>query len=166
VIHARGALLTALACIVGFSSACVADASLPQSRLPEIEVCFITEQHAVPVTLEVAKTFQQRQAGLMARDSLAPNAGMLFRYPEPQEPDRGFWMYQTTLTLDIAYLNESGIIGSVRTMEPCASSRPSNCPSYPAGVVFSSAVEMSDGFFATNGIGVGDRMATGEECRR
>ena len=162
--HSRGALLTALVCAAGLSSACVADASPPQPRLPEIKGCFITEHQTVPVTLEVAETFRQRQFGLMARNNLAPYAGMWFQYPEPQGPDRGFWMYRTILELDIAYLDETGIVGSIRSMEPCPASRPGDCPSYPAGVEFSSAVEMNRGFFTEHGIGIGDRMTTGEAC--
>lgn len=160
----RNVLLMALAFAAGISSGCVAEASLPQPRLAEMKACFVTSRHTVPVTLEVAETYRERQAGLMARDSLAPDAGMLFRYLEPQGPERGFWMYRTTLSLDIAYLDDNGIIGSIRTMAPCTSKRPAECPSYPAGVEFSSAVEMTDGFFARHRIDVGDRMATGEDC--
>lgn len=162
--HLQGSLLTALICAAGLTGACAADASPPQPRLPGIEACFLTEKRTVPVTLEVAKTFRQRQFGLMARNHLAPNAGMWFQYPEFQGPDRGFWMYRTILELDIAYLDETGTVGSIRTMEPCPSSRPGDCPSYPAGVEFSSAVEVNKGFFAKHGIGVGDRMTTGEAC--
>ncbi|WP_236744284.1 DUF192 domain-containing protein [Marinobacter similis] len=117
----------------------------------------------MPVTLEVARDFSQRQAGLMGRDSLQEDEGMLFQYPDLQSPDRGFWMYKTQLDLDIAYLDEQGKIASIRQMAPCLTGSASSCPSYPAGVAFQSAVEMNQDFFSDHGIEVGDRLVTGTE---
>lgn len=159
-IQNRSASLLALL-LVPLVSACSADPSVPQARLPTEKACFLTGDATVPVTLEVAEDFDQRQKGLMGRKSLADNEGMLFVYVDPQNPEHGFWMYKTLIPLDIAYLAPDGTIGNIRKMAPCSSGNAGNCPSYPAGVTFTSAVEMNRGFFASHGISVGDRLAVG-----
>lgn len=97
----------------------------------------------------------------MGREFLAVTSGMLFQYQEQQRPSHSFWMYQTLIPLDIAYLDDNGVIGNIRQMAPCESSSGANCPSYPAGVEFITAVEMNTGFFEANGISVGDRLNLG-----
>lgn len=156
----RSALI-AFAGLSALVSACAASSAAPQPTLPQVSACFVTDTDTTPVTLEVASSFRERQDGLMGRESLGQLKGMLFQYPELQRPDRGFWMYRTQIPLDIAYLDDQGTIGSIRQMTPCASRNPDACPSYPAGVAFSAAVEMNQGFFAEHRIAVGDRLFTG-----
>lgn len=148
--------------LIPLVSGCSADPSVPQPRLPISAACFINSEGSVPVQLEVAEGFGQRQKGLMGRQSLAENEGMLFVYEQAQNPEHGFWMYKTLIALDIAYLGPDGKIGNIRNMAPCSSGNAGNCPSYPAGVAFTSAVEMNRGFFSEHGISVGDRLAVGE----
>lgn len=135
----------------------------PSANLPVAAGCFVTGSSTVSVSLELAQAPQDRRKGLMGRESLAPSSGMLFQYQEQQSPDHGFWMYQTLIPLDIAYLDENGVIGNIRHMEPCDSSNGARCPSYPAEVEFVSAAEMNLGFFEANGIGIGDRLKLGKQ---
>ncbi|AOY87668.1 hypothetical protein BKP64_05490 [Marinobacter salinus] len=158
----RALRLTTLLLSAALASACSADSVVPQPRLPTTTACFVTNQKTIPVTLEIAREFEQRQKGLMGRTVMPPEAGMLFVYQRPQSANHGFWMYNTLIPLDIGYVAENGVIGSIRKMAPCTSSRGSNCPTYPAGVEFTFAVEMNDGFFAENGITVGNRLLLGE----
>lgn len=131
------------------------------SSLATTRACFASQHNSIPVLLEIARTPAQRRHGLMERESLDSHAGMLFVYPEFRPPEHGFWMYNTRIPLDIAYLDDKGRIVSIRTMEPCPSEQGSQCPSYPAGTRFIQAVEMNAGFFSGNGIGVGDQLVTG-----
>lgn len=142
--------------------ACSAGVASPQGALPVIRACFLARGGSVPVELEVARTPEQRRKGLMGRSALAPNAGMLFQYRAPRSADHGFWMYQTLIPLDIAYLDQAGRIVSIRRMVPCASASGSGCPTYPAGEPFMQAVEMNAGFFREHGIERGDRLQTGQ----
>lgn len=142
---------------------CSSGIAAPQEGLPVIEACFVSGTGTVPVELEVASTSEQRQTGLMGRKSMAPDAGMLFEYSEPRQASHGFWMYKTLIPLDIAYLNQDGVIGSIRQMVPCASASGSGCPTYPAGVPFIQAVEMNAGFFREYGIRPGDRLLVGKD---
>ena len=54
--------------------------------------------------------------GLMFRDRLAPNAGMLFVMPKPERAS--FWMKNTTLPLSIAYINPAGVILEIHDLQP------------------------------------------------
>ncbi|HTN35321.1 MAG TPA: DUF192 domain-containing protein [Marinobacter sp.] len=145
-------------------SGCSAELSIPQPELPVIPACFVATDSSISVRLEVADGYNQRQAGLMARPALEADTGMLFLYQQPQPADHGFWMYKTLLHLDIAYLDKHGVIGSIKRMAPCSSGNPGNCPTYPAGIEFTQAVEMGKGFFANNHITVGDRLVIGKPC--
>lgn len=111
------------------------------------------------LTVEVARTPAQRSRGLMERDSLAEDAGMLFLYPRRQPPGSGFWMFRTRIPLDIAFLDASGRIAAIHAMQPCGSANPGDCPSTQAGVPFRAALEVNAGYFAARGIGVGDCVA-------
>jgi len=139
-------------------ASCGAADARQDSSLPEVTACFLTGEQTYPVTLEVAEEPEQRRKGLMGRQALAADAGMLFKYPELRAADQGFWMFQTLIPLDIAYLDQDGVIVSIRQMRPCASPRSSNCPVYQAGQRYLMAVEMNSGYFRDKSIGTGDRL--------
>ena len=97
-----------------------------------------------PVHAEVAATDAHRQRGLMFRDRLAPDAGMLFIYPDTKV--RGFWMKDTRIPLSIAFADSEGVIVRIADMKPFDESRTSSL--YPAMY----ALEMEKGWFAQKGI--------------
>ncbi|MGM0525537.1 MAG: DUF192 domain-containing protein [Pseudomonadota bacterium] len=111
-----------------------------------------------PLTVELADKPAQHARGLMQRESLGEFSGMLFRYPEVRNGETGFWMYQTLIPLDIAYLNEQQEIVKTFTMLPCGSDNPSKCRSYAPGKPYQFALEMNAGFFAEHDIRMGDKV--------
>lgn len=70
-------------------------------------------------TVEVAKTEEERSIGLMWRDSMPKNHGMLFTFDEPK--DWGFWMKNTLIPLDIIWLDSNFVVVDYVTMQPCTS---------------------------------------------
>ncbi|WP_253272886.1 DUF192 domain-containing protein [Halomonas sp. PR-M31] len=110
------------------------------------------------LVVEIARTAQERSFGLMERDHLAEEAGMLFIYEEEQSPSSGFWMYRTRIPLDIAFLDKNGEIRAIHSMPSCKSEQAARCPSYPAQVPFQAALEVNAGYFDARGIKVGDRL--------
>lgn len=104
----------------------------------------------VPITVEIADTPALRERGLMYRDSLPPNHGMLFVYPG--EEIRSFWMRNTRIPLDIAFLDRNGTIVNVERME--AQTDENTLSGAPAMY----ALEMAAGWFEENDVGAGDRM--------
>lgn len=103
------------------------------------------------VRVEVAHTHAARQQGLMHRDSMAENTGMLFIYKTARE--REFWMKDTRIPLTIAYADSIGRIVRLADMKPFDTSR------VQSKVPAKYALEMNAGWFERNGVEVGDRIA-------
>ena len=99
------------------------------------------------VTAEVARTPDERAQGLMYRESLPPGTGMLFVFTDSQI--RSFWMKDTFIPLDIAYIDAELNIIDIQALEP--QSTESRSSARPA--MF--ALEVPLGWFAQKGIGVG-----------
>jgi len=103
------------------------------------------------IKVEIAATPELRARGLMYRDSLGDDRGMLFVYPD--EAPRGFWMKNTRIPLDIAYADGTGRIVRIAHMEPFdTNTTPST---YPAKY----ALEMNKGWFEAKGVAVGAVLA-------
>lgn len=110
--------------------------------------------NAITINAELALDHASRSRGLMHRESLADDAGMLFYYPRAEY--RGFWMFQTLIPLDIAFLNDQGRILNIQTMEPCMSANPSHCHGYQSDAAARAALELNAGAFAQYDISAGD----------
>lgn len=154
--HVRQRLVPALAALVW--SALGGAAEQPAVAFERHQVCLASTTNTVVMTAEIATTPAQRAHGLMEREHLPSDAGMLFIYERPQPADHGFWMFRTQIPLDVAFIGPEGEIRSIQAMEPCQSPTPRGCKGYPAGVEFSAALEVNQGFFREHGIGVGDRV--------
>jgi hypothetical protein len=78
--------------------------------------------------VEIADDETERQRGLMHREPLADDRGMLFQFPDVAE--RGFWMHNTPSPLDIIYIDPHGVIVSIAADAPPNSDDiiPSNGP--------------------------------------
>ena len=118
------------------------------------------------VTVLLAESQEQHTLGLMERRSLAPNAGMLFLYPATQPATAGYWMFRTRIPLDIAFVDRTGLIRSILTMQPCTSDLAMGCPTYPPGAAYRATLEANAGFFARIGARVGDRVLLGDTVSR
>jgi len=78
------------------------------------------------IQAELALTPDQRARGLMFRDSLPANRGMLFVFPEPSFHD--FWMKNCRFPIDIIWLSaEKRIVHIERAVPPC---KEDPCPTY------------------------------------
>jgi hypothetical protein len=68
------------------------------------------------IVVEIASSPETREKGLMFRKSLPENQGMLFIFDYPQQVN--FWMKNTFIPLDIAFINAKGVITEIRQMKP------------------------------------------------
>ncbi len=76
-----------------------------------------TVSGAVSFRIEIADTVEARRHGLMYRESLAEDSGMLFDYKIPRRVS--FWMKNTRIPLDILFIDATGrIIGIHRSAVP------------------------------------------------
>lgn len=80
------------------------------------------------IGLEVARTRQEQTIGLMYRDMLADDRGMLFPFAPP-EPVR-FWMKNVLISLDMVFVYQGEVVSIARDVPPCNSDP---CPTYGPG---------------------------------
>lgn len=128
-------------------SACALGRDNAQPTLPTIEL----RVRGITVNAEVADDNAERSAGLMFREELAKNAGMLFVMPGVAPAS--FWMKNTPLPLSIAYISPAGRILEIHDLEPF---NEEPVRSKFQNIAF--ALEMARGWFAKNGVYAGDTI--------
>jgi hypothetical protein len=127
-------LLSAVGFLLIFSSA---RAGVPR-------VCFKDVCYAV----EIARTPEAQERGLMGRDSLAPGQGMLFMFVAPNR--YGFWMKNMKFPIDILWLDGQGnIVHSVQSAPTCTAEP---CPVYtpPSEALYVLEVPAGEAFLHKN----------------
>lgn len=127
------------------------------SLLPIVVVCaseggaatipLSVEGHTLQV--EVARSPLERAQGLMFRKEMGADHGMLFAFEE--ERIQSFWMKNTYLPLSIAFIDRDKRIVNLHDMAPNNSER-----TYESTAPVLYALEVNQGWFARNGVGVGD----------
>mgnify|MGYP001411520030 CR=1 FL=1 len=96
------------------------------------------------VNAEVARTSQERSKGLMDREEVPDGTGMLFVFE--REASRTFWMQDTFVSLDIAFLDSSMAIIDIQQMESGSGEV------YDSAAPAKFALEVRKGWFAEHGI--------------
>ncbi|HBE21585.1 MAG TPA: hypothetical protein DEA78_24150 [Cyanobacteria bacterium UBA11159] len=105
------------------------------------------------ILLEVTRTPQQQQMGLMYRTSLAPDRGMLFSFNPAQMVS--FWMKNVKISLDMIFLHD-GEVKAIASDVPGCTANP--CPTYSPQVPIDQVIELRGGRAAELGLKVGDRL--------
>lgn len=102
-------------------------------------------------TVELAITRAQQAQGLMFRESMALDAGMLFVFPEVRPAS--FWMENTLIPLDMLFVRDDGTIARI-----AANTTPLSRESVPSGEPVRAVLEINGGLSAMLGIRPGDRV--------
>lgn len=114
------------------------------------------DSDSTALSVEIARTVAEQELGLSGRSFLDADSGMLFQFDQVRSGDEGFWMVGVEVPLDIAFLDENGLILRILTMDLCQSTGSADsCPGYFPDVEYTSALETNRGWFETNGIEVG-----------
>lgn len=105
----------------------------------------------VPLVVEVARTEAERRKGMMFRRRLAPDEAMLFVFPHAA--NLAFWMKNTPVDLDLAYIRADGTILQTESMK-----------AYSAAPAYSReparwALEVPAGWLKAHGAGVGTKVS-------
>jgi uncharacterized membrane protein (UPF0127 family) len=120
-----------------------------QARLQTIKLLIGSKE----VTAELAVTAEQVQTGMMFRTSMAADDGMLFVFGQPHQAS--FWMKNTYVPLTTAYIDPEGVIRELHEFHP------TNEVSVVAGISdVQYVLEMNRGWFKSNNIAIGTRIAT------
>jgi len=102
------------------------------------------------IDAELARTAEEREIGLMFRTSLPVTEGMLFVFERAGQ--QCFWMKNTLIPLDVAFVADNGAIVNIERMKP--QTLDSHCSQKPVRLV----LEMNDGWFAKRGIKAGQKV--------
>lgn len=108
------------------------------------------------IAVEIAKTPDQHQYGLMNRSSLPANEGMLFVFD--QEQTLSFWMKNTYIDLAIAYFDKNKKIVDIQEMKATNQMMVGDLPSYPSAKPAMYALEMNKNWFRKNKISIGTKF--------
>lgn len=100
--------------------------------------------------VEVASDSATRQQGLMNRESMPANHGMIFEFTG--EASRNFWMKNTLIPLDMIWINAEKTIVDIQAAEPC---KVEKCPIYSGKVPAQYVLELNQGVLRGQ---VGDRV--------
>jgi uncharacterized membrane protein (UPF0127 family) len=118
------------------------DAAAPRIILPD---------HSA-VIVEVASDDATREQGLMYRDHMAEDRGMIFLFPQVGEYP--FWMKNTLIPLDMIWIDpDHRIVHIAHDVPPC---KADPCPSYPPNAKAASVLELAAGVAAKHHLKDGD----------
>ncbi|WP_363331064.1 DUF192 domain-containing protein [Brevundimonas sp.] len=148
----RGGLLAALSGLVLLAACAGAGAPRDAKGDPLEPLTITTASGEHRFMVEIADDDMERQRGLMEREPLADDRGMLFEFPDVAE--RGFWMRNTPSSLDIIYIDPRGRIVSIaKNATPMSDAViPSNGPA-------SGVLELRAGRADEIGARAGDRVS-------
>lgn len=139
---ARGALLF---CLGASLCACVVRAAGPSVEL---------DGHHFQI--EVATDDAARERGLMFRESMPDDHGMLFVFDRPAV--QSFWMKNTHIPLDILYFDQDYKLVSMSQRTPPCLSAGNDCPAYPSAAPAQYVLELNAGIADKIGAKIGDTL--------
>ena len=144
--------------LLGSAAACAPASEVPAARLErssagldQVPLAIRSGGRTHRFTVEVARTPQEQQTGLMNRQSLAPDRGMIFPYDPPQPAS--FWMKNTLIPLDIIFVRADGSIARI-----AANTVPLSLEPVPSGEPVAAVLEIAGGRAAELGIQPGDTV--------
>ena len=125
----------------------------PPTVLPTRELTMSSADGArsEKLIVELATTSAERELGLMNRQAMPEDAGMLFLFPG--DNSIGFWMKDTLIPLTIAYLAPDGTVLELRNGTPL-DDKTILTPTFP----YRHALEVNQGWFTRHKMGIGSKL--------
>lgn len=108
------------------------------------------------LNVEVAETPDERERGLMYREKLSIENGMLFVFPE--EDYRGFWMKNTLIPLDMIFVDAEGRIINIEEAYPEPNTNEENLKTYRSDAPAKYVIETNSSFTERRNVEEGDRV--------
>jgi hypothetical protein len=114
-------------------------------------VTFLAPGGAVTVAVELALEPRRRVVGLMKRQSLPPDRGMLYVFP--RQEDHPFWMRHTLVPLDLVFIDQGGTVVGI-----IADAKPDDATHLRVPAPSKRVLEVGAGFANRHGITPGTRV--------
>lgn len=144
----------ALSVALIFLAAC----SEPTTRPEDIGTRLITMPGGQRVRVEVKILAEDIMRGMMFREKLDPDRGMMFLHKPPGK--YAYWMYQVKIPLDIIWMDEQGNIVEISpNTPPCLQPTASQCPVYGGSQTAQVVLELAGGMAEKYGLKTGMRVS-------
>ena len=127
------------------------DATRAPTEVKTVADFFTVSVGAKPVKMQLAIRAREMEHGLMGREDLKSDEGMLFLYETPQR--MSFWMRNTPTPLDIGFFTADGVLKEIYQMYPF-----DETPVMSRSVELQFALEMKQGWFEFNGVKPGSKL--------
>lgn len=123
------------------------------SRFPSGNLKIYDDDKELIIPIEIADKPELWSLGLMYRKDIPWEYGMLFIFPTDELG--GFWMKNTLIPLDIAFIDANKTIFNIQRMDPCEGI---DCPVYYSPKPYRYALEVRAGFFERFGFDIGSKI--------
>jgi len=127
------------------------DATRAPTEVKTVADFFTVSVGTKPVRMQLAIKPREMEHGLMGREDLKSDEGMLFLYEEPQR--MSFWMRNTPTPLDIGFFTADGVLKEIYQMYPF-----DETPVMSRSTELRFALEMKQGWFEFNGMKPGSKL--------
>ena len=140
-----------LFCLFGFVFGLTVSHALSEANFSQSQILIVSKSGTHKFTVDVAATAAQRQLGLMFREEMAADRGMLFDFGE--EKLISMWMKNTLISLDMLFVDKTGTILQIEhaTIPMSLDSISGNAPAL-------SVIELNAGVTKELGIFEGDQV--------
>ncbi len=135
------------------AAGCANDSSESTSHLPTTTM----QIGSKTFTLEIANTYGTREHGLMERDSMPDDHGMIFVFDSPTTG--AFWMKNTRFALDIVFVDSDGKVVAIKQMKPY------DLTPVPSPRPYQWAIELNKGAAEAAGLKPGDALTIPAKAR-
>jgi uncharacterized membrane protein (UPF0127 family) len=117
----------------------------------------VSEHETYKLQVEIVRTDEEKELGLMGRESLADDEGMLFVYGENRKPI--IWMKNMLIPIDIIFIGEDLKISFIqKSVEPCTAEFDRQCHRYSSTRPSTYVLEVPAGYAERNDIVEGDKI--------
>jgi len=124
-----------------------------EDRFQDIGSRTVTLPDGTAIHAEVKADRQSQAVGMMYRDSLAPDRGMLFVYRAPVR--ESYWMHNCKIALDIIWLEKDGKVMEIAASAPPCNAPAKDCPSYGGHELAYYVLELGAGQAKAHGVETG-----------
>ncbi len=143
------------ACLAVLAVTSVSCSTEPES-VANLNTRTVTLPGGQKIQAEVMLLEMDMMRGMMFRDSLAPDRGMLFVHP--QAGNYNYWMYQVKIPLDIIWMDTDHRIVEISPNTPPCTTNASDCAHYGGKAKSQFVLELAGGMAAKYGLKVGDAV--------